>query len=153
MHTFAPARARRHTRFNIITSRRTEFVDITDRVESFVRECGVDTGLVNIQSLHTTTAIVLNEHEPLLLSDFSTLLGRVAPRAAWYRHDDFETGTVNMTPDERANGHAHCRALLLGPTASLNVAGGRLERGQWQRVFFVELDGPRSREVSIVAMG
>src|SRR5690606_2360444 len=83
MHTFAPARARRHTRFNIITSRRTEFVDITDRVESFVRECGVDTGLVNIQSLHTTTAIVLNEHEPLLLSDFSTLLGRVAPRAAW----------------------------------------------------------------------
>lgn len=153
MHTFAPARTRRHTRFGVITTRRTEFVDITDRIKTFVGECGVDTGLVNIQSLHTTTAIVLNEHEPLLLSDFSTLLGRVAPRAAWYRHDDFETRTVNMTPEERANGHAHCRALLLGPTASLNIVDGRIERGRWQRVFLAELDGPRSREVSVIVMG
>jgi secondary thiamine-phosphate synthase enzyme len=61
--------------------------------------------------------------------------------------------TVNLAPDERANGHAHCRALLLGPTALLNVADGRLQLGRWQRVFLVELDGPRRREISVQVLG
>ena len=153
METLAPASACKHTRLQIDTDRPTQFVDITDEVEAFVAASGVTHGLVNIQSLHTTTAIVLNEHEPLLLSDFSTLLARTAPRAYWYRHDDLETRTVNLTPDERANGHAHCRALLLGASASLNIVDGRLQRGCWQRIFLVELDGPRTREVSVLVMG
>jgi secondary thiamine-phosphate synthase enzyme len=61
--------------------------------------------------------------------------------------------TVNLTEQERANGHAHCRALLLPSSASLNVSRGRLVLGQWQRVFFVELDGPREREVSLLVYG
>jgi secondary thiamine-phosphate synthase enzyme len=60
---------------------------------------------------------------------------------------------VNLTPDERLNGYAHCQALLLPTTATLNVADGRLQLGCWQRVFLVELDGPRSREVSVLVMG
>ena len=150
MEVCAPAATGRHVRLRFTTDRRTQFIDITDEVEGFVAASGIEFGLVNIQSLHTTTAIVLNEHEPLLLSDFCTLLSRAAPRAAWYRHDDFDVRTVNMTPDERANGHAHCRALLLGPSAALNVADGRLQRGRWQRIFLVELDGPREREVSVL---
>jgi secondary thiamine-phosphate synthase enzyme len=153
MDTYAPATAARHTRLRIDTARPTQFVDITDRIEEFVRGSGVAFGIVNIQSLHTTAAIVLNEHEPLLLGDFSTLLARTVPRALHYRHDDFESRTVNMLPDERANGHSHCRALLLGASAALNVAGGQLQRGCWQRIFLVELDGPRSREVSVLLMG
>ena len=61
--------------------------------------------------------------------------------------------TVNLAPGERANGHAHCHALLLGSSASLNLAEGRLQLGCWQRVFLVELDGPRVREVSVLAIG
>lgn len=149
METLAPAPAAcRHARLEIETHRPTEFVDITDQIEKFVAESGITHGIVNVQSLHTTTAIVLNEHEPLLLSDFSTLLARTVPRAFFYRHDDFDSRTVNLQPVERPNGHAHCRALLLGASAALNVAGGVLQRGRWQRIFLVELDGPQTRLVS-----
>jgi secondary thiamine-phosphate synthase enzyme len=151
--TCAPVSARPHTRIRLITERPTQFVDLTDQVESFIAGSGIQHGIVNIQSLHTTSAIVLNEHEPLLLSDFSSLLARAVPRAAFYRHDDLLARTVNLEPDERANGHAHCRALLLAASASLNVIDGRLQRGRWQRIFFVELDGPRMREVSVLALG
>ena len=61
--------------------------------------------------------------------------------------------TVNLTPDERANGHAHCRALLLTPSVCLNVVDGQLQLGRWQRVFFVDLDGPRSRESRCSILG
>lgn len=150
LDTLAPASTRRHTRLRITSRKPTDFIDITDRVEAFVAASGLMHGIVNIQSLHTTTAIVLNEHEPLLLSDFTSLLARAVPRAFWYRHDDFETRTVNMQPDERANGHSHCRALLLGASAALNVADGTLQRGRWQRIFLVDLDGPQARDVSVL---
>ena len=130
-----------------------EFIDLTARIEALAAEAGIHAGLVNIQSLHTTTAIVVNEHEPLLLADFDALLARAAPRDAPYRHDDMDVRTVNLAPGERPNGHAHCHALLLGSSASLNFADGRLQLGRWQRVFLVELDGPRVREVSVLVLG
>ena len=49
--------------------------------------------------------------------------------------------------------HPHARALLLGASESLNVVAGRVEFGEWQRLFLVELDGPRRRSLSIMAMG
>jgi secondary thiamine-phosphate synthase enzyme len=153
METFAPAPACRHSRIRFETSHPTEFIDLTDTIAAIVAETGVRDGLVNVQSLHTTTAILVNEHEPLLLADFGTLLDRIAPQAAFYRHDDPVARTVNVSPGERPNGHAHCRALLLAPSASLNVADGRLQLGRWQRVFLVEMDGPRSREVSVLVLG
>ena len=130
-----------------------EFIDLTDRIEAVTAAAGVHTGLVNVQSLHTTTAIVVNEHEPLLLADFAALLDSVAPAAASYRHDDTTIRTVNLAPGERPNGHAHCRALLLPASATLNLADGRLQLGRWQRLFLVELDGPRLRDVSVLVMG
>jgi secondary thiamine-phosphate synthase enzyme len=137
----------------VTTYRRLEFLDLTDRVEALIAESGLRQGIVNIQSLHTTAAIVVNEHEPLLLMDFTALLERIAPRSAPYNHDDERVRTVNVAPDERPNGHAHCQTLLLGTSACLNVVGGRLHLGIWQRLFLVELDGPRRREISIVAIG
>lgn len=59
----------------------------------------------------------------------------------------------NLAPGGRPNGHAHCHALLLGSSASLNFAEGRLQLGYWRRVFFVELDGPRARKVSVLVLG
>jgi len=95
----------------------------------------------------------VNEHEPLLLADFATLLENAAPSGAGYRHDDAAVRTVNVTADERINGHAHCRALLLAPSACLNVIDGCLQLGQWQRVFMAELDGPRERQISVLILG
>src|SRR5207247_10709908 len=88
-----------------------------------------------------------------LLVGFAAVLGPAAPHRASYRHDDLSVRTVNVTADERVNGHAHCQALLLGPSVCLNVIDGRLRIGRWQRVFLVELDGPREREISIVLLG
>jgi len=153
METLVPAATCYHTRVRVTTERSMQFIDLTDRIEALAARAGIHAGLVNVQTLHTTTAIVVNEHEPLLLADFSALLTRAAPRDASYRHDDMDLRTVNLAPNERPNGHAHCHALLLGSSASLNFADGRLQLGRWQRVFLVELDGPRVREVSVLVLG
>ena len=141
------------TLVHITTIRPTQFIDITDRILALVNASGVGSGIVNVQTLHTTTGIVVNEHEPLLLGDFESTLDIAAPIGGRYRHDDSAVRTVNVTPDERPNGHAHCRALLLGVSASLNIVDGALRLGRWQRVFFAELDGPRERALSIVILG
>src|SRR5262245_58701249 len=125
METLAPPATRHHERIQVTTDRPMQFIDLTDRLERLVDRSGLITGLLNIQSLHTTTAIIVNEHEPLLLTDFEDLLSRTAPRDASYRHDDMDIRTVNLAPGERANGHAHCRSLMLGSSAMLNVAAGR----------------------------
>jgi secondary thiamine-phosphate synthase enzyme len=125
---------------------------LTDRLEALVAEAGIRFGFVNVQTLHTTTAIFMNELEPLLLSDFASVLENAAPRNAGYRHDDLRARAVSA-PDERINGHAHCRALLLGSSACLNAIDGRLLLGRWQRVFLAELDGPRTREISVLVLG
>ena len=153
METLAPASTPTQTTIRLSTVGPTEFVDLTDRLEALVEASGVRVGLLNVQTLHTTTGIIVNEHEPLLLTDFAGLLETAAPRQASYRHDDFTARTVNLTPGERCNGHAHCRALLLASSVCLNVAEGRLRLGRWQRVFLVELDGPRARELSVVLLG
>ena len=153
METLVRAAICHHARIRVPTGRAMEFIDLTARIETLARATGIHAGLVNVQSQHTTTAVVVNEHEPLLLADFEALLARVAPDDVRYRHDDLGVRTVNLTPEERVNGHAHCRALLLGSSACLNVAEGRLQLGCWQRVFLVELDGPRVREVSVLVLG
>jgi secondary thiamine-phosphate synthase enzyme len=153
METLASTPTCSHARIGLTTSKPTEFIDLTARIQSLVTNSGIDVGFVNIQTLHTTTAIVVNEGEPLLLSDFATLLEQAAPRDRHYRHDDLLARTVNITAGERVNGHAHCRALLLPSSACLNVCGGTLMLGTWQRVFFVELDGPRVRHVSVLVAG
>ena len=153
MDTLTPASACRHATIHVTTTQPTEFVDLTDRLERLVADAGFRFGILNVQTLHTTTAVVVNEHEPLLLADFQALLEAAAPGDGRYRHDDTTVRTVNMTDAERPNGHAHCRALLLPSSACLNVAQGRLRLGQWQRVFLVELDGPRERDLSVLIVG
>lgn len=141
-----------HTTIRVTSTQQTQFLDITDRLERFVREAGVRSGILNVQTLHTTTAVVINEHEPRLLVDFAAMLEAAVPANGQYRHDDPNTGVSYGRP-EPPNGHAHCRALLLPSSGCLNVTDGKPLLGRWQRVFFVELDGPREREVSVMLYG
>lgn len=153
METLASTFTYRHTKVRITTERPTEFIDLTEGLEGLLAQSRITIGFVNVQSLHTTAAIVVNEGEPLLLGDFGNLLEKIAPGAARYQHDDTTIRTVNMTPGERPNGPAHCKSLLLGSSVCLNVVNGRLLLGRWQRVFLAELDGPRPREISVLMMG
>jgi secondary thiamine-phosphate synthase enzyme len=128
-------------------------LDLTERVETFVRASGLGAGWVNVQTRHTTTGLCVNENEPLLLGDLLSLLERLAPRGAGrYAHDEMERRAL-VPPGERPNGHAHAKALLLRTAETLNVAEGRLQLGRWQRVLLLDLDGPRERELSLLAMG
>ncbi len=90
-----------------------EFHDITDDVQAIVADSGVTFGHVTVFSNHTTAAIRINENEPLLLRDMARVLRQIAPSNAYYEHNDFGRRTVNMNPDECANGHAHCQHLFL----------------------------------------
>jgi secondary thiamine-phosphate synthase enzyme len=153
METFALAATWRHMKIQIATERPFDFIDITPDVEAFVAQTGISMGFVNVQSLHTTTSIVVNEREPQLLTDFAELLERAAPPGASYRHDDVTLRTVNVTSGERINGHSHCQALLLASSVCLNIANGCLQLGRWQRVFLAELDGPQTRDFSVLIFG
>ena len=140
-------------RVDLRTERPVQLIDVTDLLAERVRLSGVAEGVMTTHTLHTTAALVVNENEALLLKDFETLLERLAPSEGPYHHDDLGARWPPPPADERRNGHAHCRALVLGGTVTLNVAGGRLELGGWQRIFLVELDGPRRRALSVQVSG
>ncbi len=139
-------------RVHVRTAEPVGVVDLTARVEAFLDAAGLEAGWVNVQTRHTTTGICVNENEPLLVGDLLALLERLAPRGAAYAHDQLHL-RPGVPPDEPRNGHAHAQALLLRTAETLNVAHGRLQLGRWQRVLLVERDGPREREVSLLAMG
>ena len=130
-----------------------EFRDITDTIEEVILRAGIHTGTINIQSRHTTATILVNENEPLLITDMKRALERAASQKRKYSHDDFTIRTVNMEPDEEPNGHAHCKALFLRASETLNLVEGNLQLGRWQRIFFVELDRARDRSISVLIQG
>lgn len=142
-----------HRSLAVRTEKRLEFIDLTDRILEEVRRASILFGLVNIQTLHTTAAIFVNENEPLLLDDLKQFLDQLAPGDRYYRHNDFSIRTHNILPGEDRNGHSHCKALLLRTSETLNVANGALQLGPWQRIFLAELDKPRDRTVSLLIMG
>ena len=130
-----------------------EFIDITDAVHRFSAQAGIQSGFAIVFSKHTTAAIKINENEPLLLQDMKQFLERLSPQDGFYKHNDFTIRTVNMNEDECPNGHAHCQHLALSTSEMIPIADGELQLGQYQRVFMVELDRPRPREVLIQILG
>lgn len=130
-----------------------DFIDITGQINDFVKKSRIKDGLVNIQILHTSAALIVNENEPLLIEDFKNNLEKTAPRTSKYNHDDLSRRTVNLCPEECANGHSHSKAIHLLVSATLNLIGGKLQLGQWQSVLVVELDRPRKREIQVQILG
>ena len=135
-------------RLEVLTTRQTEFIDLTNRLEALVAEAGVRDGVLHVHTRHTTTGLLINEAEPLLMQDLEGRFARWAPDDHPYAHDDPARRTVNLGEHERRNGFAHCRAALLRTSETIIVAHGRLSLGRWQRVMLVEFDGPQRREVA-----
>src|SRR5712691_8412533 len=136
------------------TTEPIQFLDITDQVAAVVRGSGVSDGIVNVMSRHTTMAVRIQEAEPLLLEDLLGFLRRLAPSNVHYQHNDFRIRTHHMHDDESPNGHSHCLQFLLGSSETVPVMDGELMLGEWQRIFLVELDGPRpKREVLVQVVG
>lgn len=135
-------------RIPIRTTTARQFLDITEDVEERVRSSGFRTGLAVVSTLHTTAALVINEHEPELLKDLDGFLARLAPESGGYAHNQVPHGV-----GEQPNGHAHCQALLLNASLSLPIVEGRLMLGRYQRLFLVELDFSRPRSIAVTLLG
>lgn len=137
--------------FMIRTEKGPQFIDITERIEEASRQAGVSNGFAVIFSKHTTAAIRINENEPALLSDMERMLEEIAPSRARYQHNEFAHAFSNN--GELPNGHSHCQHLLLGASEAVPIVDGRLVVGQWQRIFLIELDHSRDREVVVQLVG
>ena len=150
----APAGAQvRHLVVSVVTRDPVEFVDITPALVRVVEGLGLRDGVLTVYTRHTTTGLLINEHEPLLFSDLQAMFERLIPEDGPFAHDDFERRTVNLTPGERRNGWAHCRAALLRTSESIPVADAQLSLGRWQRVLLVEFDGGQRREIAVTLQG
>lgn len=131
-----------------ITNDRMQLLNITDRVNEIVRKSGVRDGLVHLQSLHTTTAVFLNEWQEALLSDVKGFLGSVVPREQYYRHNDPEHSDC-----ERQNADSHLRGMMMGQTLCLQVRNATVLLGTWQSIVLAEFDGPRTRTLAVQVSG
>lgn len=134
------------------TKKQFEVIDITEHVKKAVADSHIKSGLAVIFCPHTTAGIRINHNEPLLMQDFMKALYRIIPIDISYSHDLFEV-RQNVAPNERSNGHAHVKAFLLGSSESIPVDKGAMIMGPHQSIFFVELDGGRSRETYIKILG
>jgi secondary thiamine-phosphate synthase enzyme len=130
------------------TEQRVELVDLTDRVMAYVRGTGVREGVANLWSMHTTCAVLINEAQRALHADIRSVLEQIVARDAEWLHND-----PDHSDCDRFNADAHLRAMLLGHSLSLQVSGGEVVLGQWQRVLIAELDGPRARTLRLQVMG
>jgi len=135
--------------FDIATTEPIEFVDLTDRINEHLRRENIRDGAVTVFSRHTTAAIKINEAEELLMKDFKHFLRGLCPAEQVYNHNDMSRRKPPIAVDERANAHSHLMHLLLSTSETIPVVDSRLALGAWQRVFMIELDGPRSREVMV----
>ena len=132
----------------IDTDQRIELVDLTNRVMEFARKFGIREGLISLWSMHTTCALFINEFQTALLSDMKRFLEEMVARDAEWMHND-----PDHSDCDRANADSHLRALLLGHNLTLQVSGGEVVLGQWQRILMAELDGPRARSLRIQIFG
>jgi secondary thiamine-phosphate synthase enzyme len=149
-----PVTAVNMRRLAFATNEPIQLLDVTDDIAAAVRSTGVRDGIVTIVSRHTTMAVRIQEAEPLLMEDLLNFLRRLAPSNVHYQHNDFRIRTHHMHDDESPNGHSHCLQFLLGTSETVPIMDGELLLGEWQRIFLVELDGPRpKREVLIQTVG
>jgi secondary thiamine-phosphate synthase enzyme len=134
---------------------RFAFLDLTDDLRRAVKDAGITEGVAVAFCAHTTCALLINEWEEGALEDFRRHLIELVPHeGAYFRHDDFEIRTQNMHPDERKNGHAHVKAMLLSATShAIPVMDGEPSLGTWQRLLFFEMDEPKDRTVTFHVFG
>jgi secondary thiamine-phosphate synthase enzyme len=127
--------------FDISTINRTDFVNITAAVQKYVRDSGVQQGVVTIFVPHTTAGITINENaDPDVVHDMIHVLEKIIPWHGGYRHSEGNTA-------------AHVKATLTGSSIQIIIHGGELVLGTWQGIFFCEFDGPRQRQVWIKIQG
>jgi secondary thiamine-phosphate synthase enzyme len=123
----------------VSSNRRRQLLDVTSFVQEAVAASGVDDGVCQVFVPHTTAAVMLNENaDPAVGQDVLEASEKLLPAVSW-RHSE-------------GNSDAHFLSALLGVSVTIPISGGELGLGRWQAVFFVELDGPRKREIWVTCL-
>jgi secondary thiamine-phosphate synthase enzyme len=125
-----------------------QVIDVTKRIRDSVLAADVHDGILTAKSLHTTCALLVNEFRETLVDDLKTMMARLVPDGAGYKHDD-----PRYSDCERGNATAHLRAALLGRSVAVGISGGELSLGPSQSILFAELDGPRLRGIGVQIVG
>ena len=126
-----------------------ELVDITPEVERVVQESGVQHGLVNIVTMHTSSGIIVTEGLPCLEMDVLSHLEALAPDQGDYYHNRY----LDIDGRLGFNAGAHLKSIIGGIGAFLPIKDGQIVKGSRQRVYFAEYDGPLSRTYCIQVLG
>jgi secondary thiamine-phosphate synthase enzyme len=122
---------------SVRTSKRTQLKDVTDEIESVVRESKCDHGLCHLYVPHTTAGVIVNEgDDPAVARDIETTLDRLIPHQGDYKHAE-------------GNSDSHIKTAIVGSSETIWIENGRLVLGRWQAIFFAEFDGPRTRELRV----
>ena len=117
------------------TNKREQFLDITREVQEYLSSNKMNSGVLILYCSHTTAGLTINEGaDPSVMRDILVNLERLVPRHGDYQHME-------------GNSDAHIKTSLMGPSLQIIVDNGRLMLGTWQKIFFTEFDGPRSRKV------
>jgi secondary thiamine-phosphate synthase enzyme len=145
----------RTTTVEVTASERYGYLDLTDDLRRAIKDAGVTDGAAIAFCEHTTAALLINEWENGAMADFRRHLTELIPHeGVYYAHDDFDIRTQNMHENERKNGHAHVKAMMLSATShAVPVVAGEPRFGQWQRLIFIELDEPKERRVTFHVFG
>jgi secondary thiamine-phosphate synthase enzyme len=123
--------------FSVKTAQRTDMIDVTASVQKEVSNAGIQDGLCAVYVPHTTAGITINEGaDPAVCEDIMAKLSELVPARKGYRHTE-------------GNADSHIKASLMGSSVSVLVENGKLVLGTWQKIFFCEFDGPRTRKVYV----
>ena len=123
--------------FQVTSTRRAQMMDITSRVAEAVEKSGVAEGVCHVFVPHTTAGVTINEGaDPDVATDVESHLAELVPKEAAFEHAE-------------GNSDSHIKTILVGPSCTAPVRGGKLALGTWQAVFLCEWDGPRTRRVEV----
>lgn len=125
-------------RFELSTSRRTQAIDVTDL---FTSRAWPD-GLLLVSVEHTTAAIFLGESGSAMFEDYERVAANLIEQYGPWQHEQWNPG----------NAQSHVLSSFIGGQLLLPISGGRLDLGTWQRVIFLELDGPRQRHIAVTGV-
>jgi len=130
-----------HLGLRIETTKKTETIDITERIADTVKAAKIHDGVCVVTVAHTTAGVFVNENaDPDVQRDLLTTLSRLVPDAGDYRHAE-------------GNGPAHIKSVLVGGDITVVVRDGKLDLGRWQGIYFAEFDGPRTRSATVTVIG
>ncbi|MFQ5742058.1 MAG: secondary thiamine-phosphate synthase enzyme YjbQ [Acidobacteriota bacterium] len=136
-----------HT-FEVKSTARLDLIDLTQKVREMFNGSMVKKGMLYLHSLHTTTAIMINEWQHALLDDLKAFLQTIVDDNDYFWHNDPEHSDC-----VRSNATSHLRSALLSHNVLVPIEDGKLVLGQWQSIIFADLDGPQTRSVVAQIIG